>query len=157
MRFGIGEYVLITGLNFGSYHKNELPHSTRLISTNLNDDIIVKWHELKAAFVICTDKKDLWKLGLVYFVDRVLYSHEPNSKVDLSLFSLVESDEDFFNFPFGRESFERIFLGLNKDMVHNRGLYLKALEKRKTKKDGEAKYTAETKYTVYGFAIVLQY
>ena len=94
---------------------------------------------------------------MVYFVDGVFYSLMSNYKVDISLFSLVKSEEYFFNFLFGRESFERIFLGLNKDMVHYRGLYLKALEKRKTKKDGEAKYTAETKYTVYGFAIVLQY
>ena len=118
MRFGIGEFVLITGLNFGSYPKNEPTHSTRLVSTYLNDNIIVKAHELEVAFVACTDKEDSWKHGLVYFVDGMLYSHESNSKVDISLFSLVVSEEDFFNFSFGKESFERAFLGLNKDMFH---------------------------------------
>ena len=42
-------------------------------------------------------------------------------------------------------------------MVHLRSLYMKAVEKIKAKKDGEAKYTIEAKYTVYGYAIALQY
>ena len=46
---------------------------------------------------------------------------------------------------------------MDKDMVHLRSLYMKAIEKRKAKKDGEAKYTIEAKYTVYSDAISLQY
>ena len=73
------------------------------------------------------------------------------------LFSLVEREKDFFKYPFGTKSFKRILLRLNKDMVYFRSLYMKAVEKRKTKKDGEAKYTVEAKYMVYGYAITLQY
>ena len=42
-------------------------------------------------------------------------------------------------------------------MIHFRSLYMKAVEKRKAKKAGEAKYTLEAKYTVYGYVIILQY
>ena len=52
------------------------------------------------------------------FVDGVLYSHEPNSKVDMDLFSLVEREEDFFKYPFCMDSFQRTLLGVDKDMVH---------------------------------------
>ena len=98
-----------------------MPHRTRLISTYLNDSNIVKSHELEAAFSLLNDKDDAWKLGLVYFIDGVFYSHQPNSKVEMYLFSLVESEEDFFKYPFGRESFHRTFPGVDKGMVHLMG------------------------------------
>ena len=84
------------GLNFGAYPNKEGPHSTRLISTYLNDSSLVRSHELEVGFITCNDKEDAWKLILVYFIDDVLYSHEANAKVEMSLFSLVESEEDFF-------------------------------------------------------------
>ena len=95
---------MITGLNFGSYPE-EVPHSARLVSPHLNYSSIVKSHELEVAFTGCTDKEDAWKLELMYFINGVLYSHKPNSKVDMYLFSLAECEEDFFKCPFGRESF----------------------------------------------------
>ena len=55
---GIGEYALIIGLNFGSFPK-DVPHSTRLVSTHLNNNNIVKSHELEAVFIGCTDKDDV--------------------------------------------------------------------------------------------------
>ena len=68
MKFGIGDYALIMGLKFGSYPE-EVPHNIRRVSTHLNNNIIVKSHELEAAFTACKDKEDAWKLGLVYFID----------------------------------------------------------------------------------------
>ena len=120
IKFGIGEFALITGLNFGLYLDKEELYSTRLVFACLNDSSIVKSHELEATFVACSDNDDAWKLGLVYFIDGVLYSHshEPNSKVETSLFSLVESKEDFFKYPFGKESFQRTLIGLDKDMIY---------------------------------------
>ena len=112
---------MITILNFGLYPKGNVPHSIRLVSTYLNHSSIVK----------SIDKEDSRNLGLVYFVNGVLYSHNSNSKVDMSLFSLVESKEDFFKYPFGKESFKKILIGLNKVMIHYRGLYLKVLEKER--------------------------
>ena len=34
------------------------------------------------------------------------------------LFSLAECEKDFFKYSFGTESFKRILLGVDKDMVH---------------------------------------
>ena len=96
MKFGIGEYALIIRLNFGPYPEEKVPHNTRLVSTHLNNNNIVRSHELEAAFTACKDKENAWKLDLVNFVNGVLYSHDPNSKVDIYLFSLVEREEDFF-------------------------------------------------------------
>ena len=151
IKFRIGEFTLITWLNFGPYPDKEVSHSTRLISTYLNDSNIVKSHELEAAFVACSDKDDAWKLDLVYFVDGVLYSHKSNLKVEMSLFSLVESEEDFFKYFFSREFFQRTLLRLDKDMVHLWSLYIKVVEKRKNKKAEETKYTPEAKYTIYSY------
>ena len=105
MKFGIGEYALITGLNFGPYPEEKVPHNTKLVSTHLSNNNIVKSHELEAIFTAFKDKEAARKLGLVHFVDGVLYSHDPNSKVDIYLFSLVEHKEDFFQVPFWYEVF----------------------------------------------------
>ena len=113
-------------MNFGSYPEEE-PYNTRFVSTHLNNNNIVKSHELEAACTTCKDKEDAWRFSLVYFIDGVLYSHEPNSKVDMYLFSLVERKDDFFKYPFDRESFQRTLLGLDKDMVLLRSLYMKAV------------------------------
>ena len=156
LKFGISEFTVITRLNFGLYPE-EVPYSTKLISTYLNDNSITKSHELEVAFTGCSDKDDAWKLGLVYFIDGVFYLHKLNSKVDIYLFSLVEREDDFFKYPSGRESFQMILLGVDKDMVHIRSLYMKSVEKRKMKKVGETKYTLEVKYTVYGYVVALQY
>ena len=134
-----------------------MPNNPRLVDKYLNSNSIVRSHKLESAFLGCNDKEDAWKLGLVHFVDGVLYSQDANAKVDMYLFSLVEREEDFFNYPFGTESFKRTLIGLDKDMVHLRSLYLKSLEKRNAKKDGATKYTAKAKYIVYGYTIALQY
>ena len=58
MKFGIDEYALITGLNFGLYPKENVSHNTRLVSTHLNSSSIVRSHELEVTFTACKDKKD---------------------------------------------------------------------------------------------------
>ena len=95
-----------------------MPHNTRLVSTYLNDNSIVKSHELEVVFTACNDKDDVWKLGLVYFIHGVLYSHDPNLKVEIYLFSLVEREEDFFKYPFSKEPFQRTLLRVDKNMAH---------------------------------------
>ena len=52
----------------------EVPYSTRLAPTHLNNSNIVKSHELEATFIGCTDKEDAWKLGLLYLL-MVYYIH----------------------------------------------------------------------------------
>ena len=156
VNFGLGEYHLIIGLNCVPYPNKKVSTNTRLVFEYLNNSSNVRSHELKAAFAGCLDQEDAWKLGMVHFVNGPLYLHDSNAKVDMYL-SLIECKEDFFKYPFGTESFKRTLIGLDKDIVHLRGLYLKSLQKRNEKKEEGPKYTAEAKYTVYGYAIAFQY
>ena len=96
LRFGIGEFALITRLNVGEDPREDVPNSTRLMKTYLNNNASVRSQELDDAFIGCIDEEDAWKLGLCYFVDGVLYANESQTKVDMYLFSLVENEEAFF-------------------------------------------------------------
>ena len=145
LKFDIGEFTLITRLNFGAYLDKEVSHSTCLVSTYFNDSSIVRSYELKAGFFACNNKEDAWKLGLVYFVDGVLYSHKENAKVEMYLLSLVESREDFFKHPFGNELFAKTIIRVDKHMAHFQNLYRKTVEKRKQKKAGEKKIHSRSK------------
>ena len=62
LKFGIGEFALIRRLNFYAYPNKEVPHSTRHVSTYLNNNSLVKFYELEAAFRACTDLEDALKL-----------------------------------------------------------------------------------------------
>ena len=127
IRFRIGEFTLNTRLNFGVYPKEEMSHSRRLVSIYLNDNSLVKSHEVEVAFRACNDKEDSWKFEIVYFIDSMLFSHKANSKVEMSLFSMVESEEDFFQVSFLVESpLKRLLFGLDRDMVYFRALYMEA-------------------------------
>ena len=42
LRFGIREFVLITGLNFGEDSREDVPYSTRLVKTYLNNNPSVR-------------------------------------------------------------------------------------------------------------------
>ena len=132
-----------------------MPYNIRLVSAHLNNNSIVRSIELDDAFATCTNKEDGWKLGLVYFVDRVLYSHDANSKVDMYLFSLVEREKDFFKYLLVRSPLRGHSLDWTRTGPPSNVLL--SLEKRNVKKDGVPKYTTEAKYTVYSYGIALQY
>ncbi|PON34685.1 hypothetical protein PanWU01x14_342370 [Parasponia andersonii] len=123
--------------------------SMRLRETYLNNTANVRSGELEAAFLNCEEKEDVWKLGLCYSVDGLLMTQESSTKIMMDMLSFVENEEEFFNYPWGRRSYERTFPSLNKDMMHQRENYLEKM--KNNKKDKEAKYT------VYGFSIALQY
>ena len=118
LKFGIGEYALITGLNYGPYPEENVSKNTRLVHKYLNKNSSVRSQELESAFASCSDKEYAWKLGLVYFVGGVLYSHDANAKVDMYPFSLVKREDDFLKYLFGTESYKRTLIRLDKDMVH---------------------------------------
>ena len=153
LRFGLGEFALITGLNFGKdpdeMKLKSMSASTRLRETYLNNEAMVRSGELEAAFVNCEEKEDVWKLGLCYLVDGLLMAQESGTKIQMDMLSFVENEEDFFNYPWGRRSYERTFYSLNKDMNRQRENYINKIKKNKKEK--------EAQYTVYGFSIGLQY
>ncbi|PON65886.1 Ulp1 protease family, C-terminal catalytic domain containing protein [Parasponia andersonii] len=113
--------------------------SMRLRETYLNNAANVRSGELEAAFLNCEEKEDVWKLGLYYLVDRLLMVQESSTKIMMDMLSFVENEEDFFNYPWGRRSYERMFPSLNRDMMHQRENYLQKMKNNKKAK--EAKYT----------------
>ena len=60
LKFGIGEFALITGLKSGRYPEKNVPKNPRLIDKYLNNNKnIVRSQELKSGFVGCNDKEDV--------------------------------------------------------------------------------------------------
>ncbi|PON54415.1 hypothetical protein PanWU01x14_194940 [Parasponia andersonii] len=76
-------------------------------------------------------------------------AQESNTKILMDMLSIVENEEDLFNYPWGRRSYERMFPSLNKNIMHQRENYIQKMKKNKKAK--------EAKYTVYRFSIALQY
>ncbi|PON50136.1 hypothetical protein TorRG33x02_315590 [Trema orientale] len=111
LRFRLGEFALIMALNFGKdpdvVKYKSMTCSMRLRETYLNNEANVRSGELEAAFLNCEEKEDIWKLGLCYLVDGLLMAHESSTKILMDMLSFVENEEDFFNYPWGRRSYER--------------------------------------------------
>ena len=95
LRFGLLEFALMTGLNFGQYPNLakiiEMSISRRLVETYMNGDVAPKLIDLGNAFLSCEDG---WKLGL----EGLLLADEPTSKVNLDFLSFVEDAKFFFFF-----------------------------------------------------------
>ncbi|PON51358.1 hypothetical protein PanWU01x14_217250, partial [Parasponia andersonii] len=128
LRFGLGEFALITVLNCAKdldiVKYKSMSSSMRLRETYLNNAAFVRSGELEAAFLNCEEKEDVWKLGLCYLVDGLLMAQESSTKIMMDMLSIVENEEEFFNYPWGRRSYERTFPSLNKDMMHQRENYV---------------------------------
>ncbi|PON59636.1 LOW QUALITY PROTEIN: hypothetical protein PanWU01x14_158480 [Parasponia andersonii] len=151
LRFGLGEFSLITVLNFGKdldiVKYKSMSSSIRLRETYLNNAANMRSSELEAAFLNYEEKEDVWKLGLCYLVDGLLMAQESSTKIIMDMLSFVENEEDFFIIH--RESDLTRERFLVKDMMHQMENYLQKMKKNKKAK--------EAKYTVYGFSIALQY
>ncbi|PON34062.1 hypothetical protein PanWU01x14_347620 [Parasponia andersonii] len=111
LRFELGEFALITALNFGKdldvVKYKSMSSSMRLRETYLNNAANMRSGELEAAFLNCEEKEDVWKLGLCYLVDGLLMVQESSTKIIMDMLSFVENEEDFFNYPWGMRSYER--------------------------------------------------
>ncbi|XP_062085260.1 uncharacterized protein LOC133791349 [Humulus lupulus] len=152
-RFGISEFGLITGLNCGispdQAKYKEMTKSKRLLQTYLNNKECLSSEELEDGFKRCDVKEDVWKLGLCFLVDSLLLPSEPKMKCFIDVLSMVENEDDFFNYPWGRLSYEKTLFGLAKDMERLRNKYLKNVEQKRKR--------PAPQYTIYGYAIALQY
>ncbi|PON44124.1 hypothetical protein PanWU01x14_269150 [Parasponia andersonii] len=115
----------------------------------MNDSKVVRSGELEVAILNYGDTKDAWKLGLYYLVDSSLLAGESTKKIDLDIPSYVDNKDEFFQFPWGHESFHKTMASLKKDMDHYRKQYMKLV--------AEKKKPTECKYIVYGFSVALQY
>ncbi|XP_047320868.1 uncharacterized protein LOC124924930 [Impatiens glandulifera] len=130
--FGMKEFALVIGLNFGRFPTDET------IFNQVEE---------------CSPLGDAWKLGLVYLVCQYLIALDPNRIINITLLSMVEDIDTFLNFPWEKLSFRETIKGLNKNLGHYRLLYLdkkKALGKKNKDKN------VDISYTVNGFALALQ-
>ncbi|PON78353.1 hypothetical protein PanWU01x14_019910 [Parasponia andersonii] len=103
LRFGVGEFALITALNFTKdldiVNYKSMSSSMRLRETYLNNAANVRFGELEAAFLNCKETEDVWKLGLCYLIDGLLMAQESSTKIMMDMLSFVENEEEFFNYP----------------------------------------------------------
>ena len=58
LKFGIGEFTLITRLKCGPYLEENVLKNTRLVHKYLNSNSIVRSQELESTFASCKDKGD---------------------------------------------------------------------------------------------------
>jgi hypothetical protein len=148
MRFGIGEFGLITGLNCSNtptrQEMKQRPKSTRLLVEHfINVKPPIKSKHLETAFSICKDKTDVWKLGLCYFLDGYLLGAEPSATLAFpDMLNFVEDEEFFFSIPWGNIVFEKTLKGLDQDMVHHRNNLLKKQIINKERKEKHEKALA---------------
>ena len=154
LRFGIGEFALITGLECGKGPNKtqyaEVTNSRRLLKDYLNDEDSISSIKLENAFANCTEAEDVWKLGLCYLVDAFIFGQEPKNKIFMDMLSFVENEAFFFSYPWGRICFENTIRGLNKSPESLENLYKGQLKKK-------GKTAAAAQYTVYGYPLALQY
>ncbi|XP_047306625.1 uncharacterized protein LOC124910045 [Impatiens glandulifera] len=149
--WGMKEYALVTGLNFGrfpvieNWNAEEIPP---LVHKYFGGKTVVKVTDVQSVFLNCSEKEDAWKLGLINLIYQCLFGSDNRKRVCLKIFSMVEDMEMFLQFPWGKVSFNSTLKGIDKDMKHLRQLYV---EKKET-----CKGNCDVAYTISGFAIAFQ-
>ncbi|XP_047306306.1 uncharacterized protein LOC124909698 [Impatiens glandulifera] len=149
--WGMKEYALVTGLNFGrfpvieNWHVEECPP---LVHKYFGGKTAVRVTEVQIVFLKCSEKEDAWKLGLINLIYQCLFGSDNRKSVCLKIFSMVEDMEMFLQFLWGKVSFNSTLKGIDKDMKHLRQLYV---EKKET-----CKGNCDVAYTISGFATAFQ-
>ncbi|KAL2465384.1 Ulp1 protease family protein [Abeliophyllum distichum] len=119
-RFGLHEFVLVTGLNATSSENVEMSGGT--------DCRIVKDHFKKSggkimkgdvyeAFKRCKrNQTDKYKLGLIIILAHVLLATEENTLIELWWFELVDDLDRFDKFPWEKMSYDYTIRIVKRDM-----------------------------------------
>ncbi|XP_062083121.1 uncharacterized protein LOC133789317 [Humulus lupulus] len=162
-KFGVHEFALVTGLNCSCPPLAiELqPHltSSRIIETyfNVQSNKYIKFLMLERAFTMCDQVEDLWKLGLVYFVEGVLMATENEGFIWRDSLLMVEELDYFYKYPWGSLSFDQTMKQLGRDMKAT-GASIPVKKVKKTR-EGESvkRVQVESKYTCRGYPPSLQY
>ncbi|KAM6598051.1 hypothetical protein CsatA_008575 [Cannabis sativa] len=152
-RFGRTEFALVTGLNLlrgpTEAEVSERATSDRLIVEYFNGDPSISIGRLRNVFESCTEKDDCYKLGLVLFVMGVLTGKEEKNLVPPFIIRMVEDLPFFYNYPWGKISFNLLKDTWSKDFVQKKKHMDEKIVKGTTQK--------ESKYSAYGYAVALQY
>ncbi|XP_047331015.1 uncharacterized protein LOC124934520 [Impatiens glandulifera] len=84
--WGMKEYALVTGLNFGrfpvieNWHAEECPP---LVHKYFGGKTVVKVTEVQSVFLNCSEKEDAWKLGLINLIYQCLFGSNNRKRVCL--------------------------------------------------------------------------
>ncbi|XP_062074839.1 uncharacterized protein LOC133778835 [Humulus lupulus] len=165
-RFGRSEFGLITGLKMSggpsTAELNTQCDYDRILRDYFNNAKRVDFKTLWLAFEACDVEDDAYKLGLCAFVEGVLLSRSESVYIWTDMLKLVENVDNFFEYPWGLLSYQKMLSSTAKNMQQLRQNYLDKLsskkDKKKKKSKKEKKVTQlEAKYNVYGYAPALQY
>ena len=93
--------------------------------------------------------EDILKLALLYFLELILLGKEGKNLINLHWVQLVDSLEDFNEYPWKKICFDRILFGLKK-------AYYQRITKNVEKNYGKGNATCKA-YTLVGFFICLSH
>ncbi|XP_060966161.1 uncharacterized protein LOC133034787 [Cannabis sativa] len=145
------EFALVTGLNLlrgpTEAEVSERATSDRLIVEYFNGDPSISIGHLRSVFESCTEKDDCYKLGLV--VRDGCYRERREELVPPFIIRMVEDLPFFYNYPWGKISFNLLKDTWSKDFVQKKKHMDEKIVKGTTQK--------ESKYSAYGYAVALQY
>ncbi|CAA3023479.1 Hypothetical predicted protein [Olea europaea subsp. europaea] len=109
-KFGLEEFILVTGLNAGDENDVDktLGEECRIVKEYFrNSGGKITKGDAYNAFVICKKRKsDKYKLGLIVILAYVLWATEENTYIDLWWLDLVDDLDRFETYPWGKFSFE---------------------------------------------------
>ena len=152
-RFSQLEFALVTGLNFeAGPSEAEIKAKTtsdRLILEYFNGHSPVSIGQLRRTFESCQIVDDVYKMGLCLLVEGVLKGREEKLMVWTDMLKMVDDVDFFFQYPWGKISYQKLLQTCQKDFVEMKKHLQKKIEKGKTQK--------EAKYSIYGYAAALQY
>ncbi|KAM6558893.1 hypothetical protein CsatA_028132 [Cannabis sativa] len=134
--------------------------SDRILRDYLNNSKRVTFKTLWLAFEACDVADDVYKLGLCAFVEGVLLSWAEGVYIWTDMLKLVENEDNFFEYPWGLLSYQKLLSSTTKNMQQLRQNYMDKVssknDKTKKKHKKEKKVTQpEAKYNVYGYASAL--
>ncbi|XP_062089481.1 uncharacterized protein LOC133796015 [Humulus lupulus] len=152
-RFSQLEFALVTGLNFeAGPSEAEIKAKTtsdRLILEYFNGHSPVSIGQLRRTFESCQIVDDVYKMGLCLLVEGVLKGREEKLMVWTDMPKMVDDVDFFFQYPWGKISYQKLLQTCQKDFVEMKKHLQKKIEKEKTQK--------EAKYSIYGYSTALQY
>ncbi|KAL2461543.1 DUF1985 domain-containing protein [Abeliophyllum distichum] len=147
-RFSLKEWALITGLNCGTgpdrKHMEYVRRTNRLLYHYFEGKSHITTKELEVAFAKCQDMRDKFKLGLVLFLESVLFCPDRRASIQLASLSIVEDLDLFYSCPWGKESFRRTIVTFKRDW------------RAKSKELKSNPKPSRFKYSLHGFPLALQ-
>ncbi|XP_062090026.1 uncharacterized protein LOC133796503 [Humulus lupulus] len=162
-KFGVHEFAIITGLSCSCppLAVDIEPHitSSRLVDTyfSVEPEKDIRFSILERAFSMCDVPDDLYKLGLVYFVEGILLGAENDNAIWRDSLSMVEDLDYFEKYPWGSLSFDTTVKQFNIDMKAIGGTIPGKKAKKIIEAESSKGFKVEAKYTCKGYPPALQY